>query len=100
MDVQQHGSPFGSSPAGLVLAQILANEPKLRRKLTTLVSEYHQGLRVLAHIEPAYLRRRMWRLWYEEHDAKVRTLAGDIGTFTRNILRGAYREALHEEKAA
>lgn len=90
--------PFGVSKAGIELAKLVERDPKLRRKLTTLVSEYLQGLRVLGQIEPAFLRRRLYRLWFDEHDGKAKALTGDVCSFTRNVLRGAYREALRAEK--
>lgn len=92
-------SPFGSGRAARELAKIVERDPKLRRKITTLFSEYIQGLRVLGQIEPAYLRRRMYQLWFNEHDSKAwGALEGDVSTFTRNVLRGAYREVLRAEK--
>lgn len=90
--------PFGATKAGLVLANILANDPKIRRKVSTLYFEYKRGLRAVEDLEPDFIRRRLYRLWLDDHLLKTRAFPDKVGSYLANVLRAAYREQLLKEK--
>lgn len=88
---------FGPSSASAYLTQVVARDAKLRRRVSTLYSEFCQGLNAITLVQPAYLRRRLFRLWFDDHDAKAQAFPGEVGSFTRNVLRAAYRDVMKGE---
>ena len=85
---------FGSTAASKELVQIVQDNPRLRRRVCCLYAEYMQGMRQIANIPQATLRRWLYILWHQEHDAKARRLDSlEAANFLRNVLRAVIRAA-------
>lgn len=90
---------FGPTKAGQDLVKLIQGNAKLQRRVCRLYAEYMEGLKQIAAIPQATLRRRLLTLWHEDTCTRgCRLGPPEVQTFLCNVLRAAYRAILRREK--
>ncbi len=86
---------FGNTESALILAEILEQFPKERRKISASFNEYTTIQKEIVESNLSVkLKRHMLKVILERFKVKLDRYEGDVKTFSHNVFTQIYRKHL------